>query len=771
MNMLKKIVLTLIYIFIINYLEADDSWKIYNVSELADIYITIESEDLEWIYNNVESDSLHPVTVIFQNEYIDETLDSVGFRLRGNTSRSAQKKSFKLDFNHFISGRDFYGVEKLNLNGEHNDPSIFRSKLSWDFFQEIDMISSRASYVKVYINDEYYGLYISLEHIDDTFLKRNYNDDSGNLWKCTWPADLSYRGENQENYHPYYGDDRPYELKTNTDQNDFSKLARLIRIINDSPDSLEMVLNIKETIQYFALNVLFGNWDDYRFLKNNFYLYHNPTDDLIHWIPYDYDNSFGVDWFDINWSSVSPYQYPVIDNDGRPLTEYLFSQDRYLNMLTHFLEFYNEKLFNIDSLDIKVNSFKDYLFSAAEDDMFRTLDYGFTIDDFENSYSYNYQEIHVKEGILEFITNRRSYLEGQIQYQTIMPIIYEVTLENSLVNLNTSVKFNVSAFGNIENFHIFYLKEGESSWQNQNLEFAPDLMSNKIEDHDKWIASIDINDPGLYYWYITASNENGIDRYPVYDFKTFELIDFIDNQDIIINEILAKNENINVDESGDYDDWFELKNISNINLNLSNYYLTDKIDNLQKWRFPDSNVIIEANNFMLIWCDEEQEEGYLHTNFKLSSEGEFIALVAPDGETIIDSISFPSQYPDTAYGLIDSDIDNWVYVSPSPGYDNSLLTLNKQHSISNKFFINNLYPNPFNSTINMKIILEDNIDEFELNLISLNGRIISSNTFNSKGLGEHVYEIQFNNLFSSGMYILEVKNGFHRQTRKILYLK
>ena len=85
-----------------------------------------------------------------------------------------QKKSFKVDFNHFISGRDFHGVEKLNLNGEHNDVSIMRAKLSWDLYQSMGMVSSRAAHAKLYINGDYYGLYISVEHIDDSFYQRTF---------------------------------------------------------------------------------------------------------------------------------------------------------------------------------------------------------------------------------------------------------------------------------------------------------------------------------------------------------------------------------------------------------------------------------------------------------------------------------------------------------------------------------------------------------------------------------------------------------------------
>ena len=246
-----------IFIFIIVGLAyADESWKVYDDSSISVINITINPNTLDWIYNNVESDSLHSVIVHFQNEHITEIIDSVGFRLRGNTSRASAKKSFKLDFNHFISGRDFYNIEKLNFNGEHNDPSIARSKICWDIYNESGIIAPRAAHAKVYINDNYYGLYISVEHIDDSFLKKNFIDDSGNLWKCLWPADLTYRGENPENYYPYYGDDRPYELKTNIDNYDYEPLASLINILHHNPESLESVLDIKSTLQYFAMNIL-----------------------------------------------------------------------------------------------------------------------------------------------------------------------------------------------------------------------------------------------------------------------------------------------------------------------------------------------------------------------------------------------------------------------------------------------------------------------------------------------------------------------------------
>ena len=249
-----------------SFSQQDESWKLYDDSQVARADITIDPDTLAWMYEeeNVESDIEHYAVFHFQNAYINETVDSIGFRLRGNTSRVSAKKSFKIAFNTFVQGREFYAVDKLNLNGEHNDPSIIRSKLCFDHFNTIGLTASRANHVEVYINGNYYGLYISVEHVDDEFLWKNFNDDSGNLWKCLYPADLNYLGSDPNIYKNLVDNGRPvYELKTNEEIGDYSKLAHFINILNNTPsaslaDSLESIIRVPEVLQYFALNIFNG---------------------------------------------------------------------------------------------------------------------------------------------------------------------------------------------------------------------------------------------------------------------------------------------------------------------------------------------------------------------------------------------------------------------------------------------------------------------------------------------------------------------------------
>ena len=763
-----KIIILLLYSKI---LIGDESWKIYNETELSVINVVVDSEDLDWMYENIDSDSIHMASIHFQNAYINDQIDSVGFRLRGNTSRNAEKKSFKIDFDHFISNRDFYDVEKLNLNGEHNDPSIIRSKLSWDFYQQIGMQSSRASHIKLYINNEYYGLYVSVEHIDKTFISKNFEKEDGNLWKCIWPADLTYRGNQPENYHPYYGEDRPYELKTNRDQYDYTKLARLIRIINLTPDSLELVLNIKTTIQYLAMNVLMGSWDDYRFLRNNYYLYHNPDNGLMHMVPFDYDNSFGIDWFDIDWATIDPYQYPVLDSDGRPLTEYLFSQTRYKNLFSHFLQFYNEQLFNEVTIQQKLDHYLEFLFSAAVEDTFRTLDYNFDLDDFVNSYGDNYNNLHVKKGISEFISDRKESINNQINFDAISPIIYDFKINNKKIVSGDSTLIKFSIFGSPSNVKFYYSKVDENDWDSINVYFNPDYSTNFIEDQDRWIANIFLNDLGTYKWYLKAHNSQGSDRYPIYDYKNFEIIDQLHHENLFINEILANNSNVNFDNNEEFDDWIEIWNNSTSIIDLSGFYLTDKIDNLSKWKFPDSSSMLYQNEYILVWCDEDQDQGDLHTNFKLSSDGEFLGLLYPDGETFVDSISFPAQTQNISYGRLSNDLNEWNYLDPTPYLPNMELISIERPIYIDEFSLRNIYPNPFNKNFTIEMNNYHLNADFNIYIYSLKGTLVYKKFISRMINGEQIINIEMDNTIASGPYFLNLIINNQSVKRKILFIK
>jgi len=769
------------------FAQTDESWKIYDDSHVARVDITIDPSSLQWIYNNVQSDSEHVATFHFKNNWIDETVDSIGFRLRGNTSRDSKKKSFKVSFNTFIKGRDFHNVEKLNLNGEHNDPSIIRSKLCFDHFKTIGFKASRANHVEVYINGKYYGLYINVEHIDEEFLKKNFADDSGNLWKCLYPADLTYQGSDPSVYINLNSGGRPaYELKTNEQQMDFSKLVRLITLINNTPsgalpDSIESVIVVSEVLKYFAMNVIMGSWDDYWSLMNNYYFYHEPSNDIFHIIPYDYDNSYGVDWFNINWTTVDPYSFPKVVDGPRPLAEKLMANAQYRNLYTHFMEFIRNKVYTLNLWESHIDSIKQMITPYAIADTFRILDWGFSINDFFNSYSSTgYSNQHVKYGLKQFVNLRNNSTATQLSYLSAKPIAYKINYEPKHPQPSDSIRVYVSAYSyfGLSEVSIQFTRTGTVSPEIYPMQFSPIANTKNVDDADRYIGSFPpLGNGGSGYFSIYVQDtHNQFQLYPRKAPINIEAFNPV-GTDVVINEFLADNVNSPPDPNGEHDDWVELYNPTASPVLLTGRYMTDNPTNLIKWRFTQPSLFLNPGEFLVVWCDDNLTQSGVHSSFKLSKSGEYIALVDTNGISILDSLSFGPQKTDTSYGRFPNGSTAWQFMNPTPGSGNLITSVEDGDVVPNEFKLEQNYPNPFNPSTT--ISWQSPIGSRQtLKIFDVLGNEVATLVDEYKPAGS--YEVEFqsalggtggNKQLADGVYFYQLRVGDLSETKKMILIR
>jgi hypothetical protein len=123
--------------------------------------------------------------------------------------------------------------------------------------------------------------------------------------------------------------------------------------------------------------------------------------------------------------------------------------------------------------------------------------------------------------------------------------------------------------------------------------------------------------------------------------------------DPMITEFQASNQSTVKDEDGDTSDWIEIRNPDSAAVDLAGWYLTDDIGQLTKWRLPARTVA--AGEHLLVFAsgkDRALPAGPLHTNFRLTSDGEYLALVKPDGRTVVQSFNpYPPQFENQSYGL------------------------------------------------------------------------------------------------------------------------
>jgi hypothetical protein len=132
---------------------------------------------------------------------------------------------------------------------------------------------------------------------------------------------------------------------------------------------------------------------------------------------------------------------------------------------------------------------------------------------------------------------------------------------------------------------------------------------------------------------------------------------------VVINEIMASNSSTAGDENGDFDDWIELYNPGSEAIDLSGYFLSDNPANLSKWAFPAGSSIA-ANGYLIVWADEDQEQGPLHASFKLSGSGESLYLLDPNLQWV-DTLSFPAQTTDMGYARVPNGTGPFVIQMPT----------------------------------------------------------------------------------------------------------
>ena len=213
---------------------------------------------------------------------------------------------------------------------------------------------------------------------------------------------------------------------------------------------------------------------------------------------------------------------------------------------------------------------------------------------------------------------------------------------------------------------------------------------------------------------------------------------------LYINELMATNSNTISDENGEFEDWFEIYNPSDSAIDIAGYFVTDDLSNTTMFQLPigDTATIIPAKGFLLLWASRAMDRGPLHVDFKLSgSEGEAVGLVAPDGSTFIDSISFGPQDTDISYGRETDGNANWIlFNSPTPGFSNNI-TSNKNNFETKTLLA---YPNP----------IKDNYLNFEKEsnfiIFDVSGREL--------GRYEKVKRINFSE-YQKGLYLIRNEEG------------
>ncbi|MCO4763281.1 MAG: CotH kinase family protein [Myxococcales bacterium] len=263
--------------------KVDRSHEIYDDAHLMKVDIVISESDWKSLGAQKKSTSMFikskgcpsaippsPYTYFSAKVTIDgKVFPKVGVRKKGLLgSQSSSRPSLKIKFHEYDPDLRFKGEKRLTLNNNKQDPSRIRTCLAYRMFQRAKVPAPRCTFAKLTINGQEMGIYTNVEPIKKPFLKRHFNEGSGDLYEGTI-------GDFREQWRGHL------EKKTNEDDPQNLGVDKLISALT-KPDakllgSLAPLLDVDSFIRFWAMEVLLGHFDGYNGNTNNFYAYQDPA--------------------------------------------------------------------------------------------------------------------------------------------------------------------------------------------------------------------------------------------------------------------------------------------------------------------------------------------------------------------------------------------------------------------------------------------------------------------------------------------------------------
>jgi spore coat protein H len=200
----------------------------------------------------------------------------------GSFRRVDEKPGLTLNFDKFVKGQTFHGLEKLSLNNSQQDGSYICEKLSREIYRKAGVPVPRTDYALVTLNGKNLGLYVLAEGFNKQFLGQHFKKTGGNLYDGGFCLEITGN----------------LTLNSGDNEKDRSGLDRLIeaasktRVSNDLAD-LKEALDVDRFVTMTALDILFCHWDGYALNRNNYRIYHDPETDKMVFMPHGLDQLFG----------------------------------------------------------------------------------------------------------------------------------------------------------------------------------------------------------------------------------------------------------------------------------------------------------------------------------------------------------------------------------------------------------------------------------------------------------------------------------------------
>lgn len=649
------------------------STGLYDESRMDTFRLWFSQPDYwQQLKNNYTSKTDLPATLVVNGD----TFPNVGVRFKGNTSyqgtQNSDKKSFNITLNYLNPDQNLDGYETLNLNNAFQDASFMREVA---YLHQIrrHIPAAQGNFVKLFINGQNWGIYPNVQQVDGELVKDWYFSNNGTRWRADRPpgssggpgmgggwgdgtAGLNYLGADSTEYKKYY------TLKRTEKTEPWGDLIKVCQVLNQTPianldTALARVMDVDRTLWFLASEIAFSDDDSYVYKgKMDYYLYWDPETSRM--TPLEFDGNSVMKSNATNWSAFyneTKTNYPLLNR----LLAAPHARQRYLaHLRTLIADEMNSTQFNalIDQYDKLISA----EVQADPKKMTTFAQYGTE-----------------KQTLKNFVQNHRNTLLNHAEVKVVPPTISSATMRtqggewaNPIADEAANITAAVSSPSGIAAVTAYYCPALYGTFQK--VQMYDDGQHNDGTSGDgTYGAAL----PGFptgtwvrFYVEAKAANTAGTlaflpegAEHDVYYYQVSSKL--AENRPVVINEIMASNQNSATDEKGQHEDWIELYNLTDEAVDLSGWFLTDDPSKPDKWAF-ESGTTIGPKDYLIVWADEDGQQGPLHANFKLSASGEAIYLLNLTRQ-YVDTLTFGQQQTDKGLARVPNGTGPFVIQNPT----------------------------------------------------------------------------------------------------------
>ena len=270
---------------------------LYDIKTLRTLFFEFENADWSkelWEFNNSDVEVPAKLTVD------GKVYKDVGVHNRGASSlfsvgTEGMKRSMNVDLDFVHEDQNLLGYRTLNLLNSHRDPTYVRTVLYY-FVAGQYIPAPKANYVRVVINGESWGPYVSAQQFNKEFVKEHFGTTKGARWKVPGSpggrGGLEYLGEDVAKYKG------TYEIKTKDNEKSWKDLIHLTKVLNETPAekleaALEPILNVDGVLKFLAIENTLINSDGYWIRRSDYNIYQDEGG-KFHIIPHDANETFSA---------------------------------------------------------------------------------------------------------------------------------------------------------------------------------------------------------------------------------------------------------------------------------------------------------------------------------------------------------------------------------------------------------------------------------------------------------------------------------------------